>query len=118
MQPREDLKNNIFYYYENGNFHEAKNQLKQYISLYEEDVQLLMLLAFCELDEGNFDKAFDCASRISVYYRNIKIAHFILGSIAWKKRDLNEALRSFKVAIKNGLPKEFIAEVTNNELNL
>ncbi len=118
MQTRENLKNLILHHYGNGNFREAKKLLKEYTFHYEEDVQLLMFLAFCELDENNFDEAFKCASRISVYYNDIKIAHFILGSIAWKKRDLNEAIRGFKSAIRHGLPREIVPEVTNNELHL
>lgn len=115
---KESLYYDAFSFYEKRDFKTAKLLFSKYISLYEQNVEILMFLAFCEIDEGNFDEAFSCSSKISIYFRDFKIAHFILGSIAWAKGDIPEALKAYNFAISKGLPKSIIAEVTNNQLLL
>jgi tetratricopeptide (TPR) repeat protein len=118
IMDKESLYNEALNFYEKGDFKTAKLLFRKYISLYEQNVEILMFLAFCEIDEGNFDEALNCGSKISIYFRDFKIAHFILGTIAWNKGNIPEALKAYNFAISKGLPKSIIAEVTNNQLLL
>lgn len=113
---KETLERIAIRYYEKGDFRTAKILLRQFLTLHGNNEHILLLLAFCEIDDNKYEEATDCAMKISLYFNNLKVKHLILGSIFWKKRDLQGAISEFKIAISLGIPKEIVAEVTNNEL--
>jgi tetratricopeptide (TPR) repeat protein len=112
------IRREALYFYELQDFKSAKTFFNQYIDTYGHNEEILILITFCELDEGNLIKALEYQNILLEKYNNERMSFLTLGLIAWKKRDYYGAVDAFKLAISKGVTKELVAEVTVGELLL